>query len=85
MSSGSKNEGEVSHYAYLVLINFPPFPTEISKLCNHAKTNDIFLPDSRVGPSPFSKTNKVEICVLETLILRIGLRLPTHMCSQMHL
>jgi hypothetical protein len=33
------------------------------------RKNDIFLPGGRVGPSPFTKMNKVEIFLLETLIL----------------
>jgi len=48
------DEGEVPHYAYIVLIMFPPFPTTILVLCHHAETNDNFLPGGRVGPSPFS-------------------------------
>jgi hypothetical protein len=55
MSSDSRDEGDIPHYyAYLVLIIFSPFPTEIEVLCHHAETNDIFLPGGRVGPSPFS-------------------------------
>jgi len=51
--------GEVSHYAYLVLKHFPPFPTEIEVLCHHAKRDDIFLLGGRVGPSPLTKMNKI--------------------------
>jgi hypothetical protein len=69
MSSESTDMGEVLHYAYLVLRIFPPFPTEIAVLCHHAKTNDIFLPSGRVGPSPLTQMNKVEIFLTETLIL----------------
>ena len=69
MSLDSTDEGEVPHYAYLVLIMCPPFPTEIAVLCNHAKTSDIFLLGGRVGPSLFTKTNKVEVFQLETFIL----------------
>ncbi len=60
MSSESTDEGEVPHCAYLLLRIFPPFPTEITALCHHAETNDIFLPGGRVGLSPLSKSNKVE-------------------------
>ena len=74
MSSDSTKEGEVPHYAYLVLRIFPPFPTEIEVLCHHAETNDIFLPSGRVGPSPLTKVNKVEMFLIETLILQIGFR-----------
>ena len=49
MSSDSTDEGEVSHYAYMVLRMFPPFPTKIAEI------KDIFLPGGRVGPSPFTK------------------------------
>jgi hypothetical protein len=55
MSSNSIEEAETPHFDYLVLRVFPPFPTEISLLCQHAKTNTIFLPGGRVGPSPFTK------------------------------
>ena len=63
--------GEIPHYAYLVLIIFPPFPTEIAVLCHHAETNDIFLPSGRVEPSPLSKMNRVEIFLIETLRVTI--------------
>jgi hypothetical protein len=56
-----------------VLRVIPPFPTEIAILCHHTKTNDIFLPGGRVGPSSsFTKVNKVEIFLVETLALQIG-------------
>ena len=64
MSSDSTEEAETSHYAYLVLRVFPPFPTEIEILCHHSETNDIFLPGGRVGPSPFTKVNKTEIFLI---------------------
>ncbi len=60
MSSESTDEGEVPHYAYLVLRIFPTFPIEITFLCHHAETNDVFLPGGRVGLSPLSKSNRVE-------------------------
>jgi hypothetical protein len=44
MFSGSTDEGEVPHYAYLVLKLLPPFPTEIAVFYHHAKTNEMFLP-----------------------------------------
>jgi len=61
------------------LIIFSPFPTEIAILRHHAETNDIFLLGGRRGPSPFTKMNKVEIFMLETLILYIGYRLPPNL------
>ena len=76
MSSDSTEEAETSHFAYLVFIVFPPFPTEIAVLCHHAETNDIFLPGGLVGPSPFLKVNKIEIFLVETIVLEIGLRFP---------
>ena len=69
MSSDSIDEGEIPHFAYLVLRVFQPSPTKIAVLCNHAETNYIFLPGGRVGPSPFTKVNKVEIFLIETLVL----------------
>ena len=85
MSSDSTNEGEVPHYAYLVLRTFPPFPMEIAILCHHAETNYIFLPGGRVGPSPYSKAKKVKKFLLETLLLQIGFRLPSDMFNKMSL
>ena len=64
MSSDCIDKGEVPHYGYLVLRIFPPFPTKIAVLCHHAKTNDIFLSGGRVGPSPFTRMNKVGIFVV---------------------
>ena len=61
MSSDSTEEEETPHFPYLVLTVFPPFPTNIAVLCHHAETNDICLPGGRVGPSSFTKKNKVEI------------------------
>ena len=43
------------------------------------------LVDGRVGPSPFTKINKVEIFILETLVLRIGFRLPSKLSSTVYL
>jgi hypothetical protein len=85
MSLDSSEETETPHFAYMVLRVFPPFPTEIAVLCHHAKTNDIFLPGGRVGPSPFTKLNKVEIFLLETLVLQIGFRLHSELSSTMYL
>ena len=76
--------GEVSHYAYLVLKIVPPFPTEIVVLCHHAETNDMFLPDGRVGPSSLSKMNRVEIFLRETLRLHIEFRLLVELFSRMY-
>ena len=73
MYSDSIDEGEVPHYAYLVLRIFPLSPTEIAVLCHHAKTNDVFLPGGRVGPSSFSKISKVDISFLEALIIQMHL------------
>jgi hypothetical protein len=42
MSSDSIDEGEVPHYAYLVLRIFPPFPTEIA-LFEIILTEPLFL------------------------------------------
>ena len=72
MSSDSTEEAEIPHFAYLVPRVVPPFPTEIVVLWHHAETNDIFLPDGHVGPSPLTKMNKVEICLVETLVLQLG-------------
>jgi hypothetical protein len=69
MSSDSTEEAEIPHFAYLVLRVVPPFPTEIAILYHHAKTNDIFLLGGHVGPSPFTKMNKVEISLVKTLVL----------------
>jgi len=84
ISSDSIDEGEVPHYAYLVLRKFPPFPTEIAVLCHHAESNVIFLPGGRVEPSPFTRMNKVEIFWLETLVLYIGFRFPFDAFSTMY-
>jgi hypothetical protein len=67
-----------------VLRGFPPFPTKIAVLCHHAETNDIFLPGGRVGPSPFTKMNKVEIFLVETLVLEIGFRLSPDLSNTMY-
>jgi hypothetical protein len=72
MSSESTEEAETPHYAYPVLRVFPPFPTKIAILCHHAETNDIFLHGGRVRSSLFTKMNKVEIFLVETLVLRLG-------------
>jgi hypothetical protein len=85
MSSDTIEVTEIPHFAYLVLRVVPPYPTEIAILCHHAKTNDIFLPGGRVGPSPLTKRNKVEIFLVETLVLQIGFRLPYDHLSTMHL
>jgi len=85
MSSDSTDEGEIPHFAYPVLRVFPPFPTEIAILCHHAETYVIFLPGGRVGPSPLTKINKVEIFLVETLVLKIGFRLPSDLFSTMYL
>ena len=61
MSSDSTEEAEISHFAYLVLRIVPSFPTKIVVLCHHTETNNIFLPDGRVGPSPLTKMNKTGI------------------------
>jgi len=71
MSSDSTDVGGIPHYAYLVLRIFPPFLTEITIFCHHAETNYIFLPGGCVEPSPLSKMNKIEIFVMENLILQI--------------
>ncbi len=57
MSSDSTDEGDIPHFRV-----YPPFPTKVAILCHHGETNDIFLPGGRVGPSPTTKLNKVEIC-----------------------
>jgi hypothetical protein len=78
MSSDSTDKRGVPHYAYyLVLRIFPSFPTEIIVLCHHAKTNHIFLHGGRVGPSPITRANKVEIFIVETMVLQIGFRSPS--------
>ena len=41
MSSDTTKENEIPHFAYLVLRDVPPYPTEIAVLCHHAETNDI--------------------------------------------
>ena len=61
MSSDTSDKGEVPHYAYLVLRNCPPSPTEITVLCHHAQTNDIVLLGGRVGLSPFTRISRVDI------------------------
>jgi len=85
MSSDSTDVGKVPHYAYLVLRICPPFPTEIAVLCHHAKTNDMFWPGGRVGPSPLSKMNGLEIFLMEIVRLQIGFRLPTKLFSRIYL
>ena len=75
MSSDYVDEGEIPHFAYLVLRAFPPSPTEIAVLCHHAETNDMFLPSGRIGSSPITRMNKVKIFLVETLVLQIGFRL----------
>ena len=85
ISSDSTEEAETSHFAYLVLRFYPPFPTEIAVLCHHAKSNDIFLHGGRVGHSPFTQIDKVEIFLIETLFLQIGFRLPSDLFSTMYL
>jgi len=85
MSSDSIEEAETSHFSYPVLRVFPPFPTEIALLCHHAETNDIFLLGGRVGFSPFTKVNKINIFLIETLVLQIGFRLPANLFSAMYL
>jgi hypothetical protein len=67
-----------------VLRVFPTFPTEIAVLYHHAETNDIFLPVGCVGPSPITRMNNVEIFLVETLLLQIGFRLPSNLCSTMY-
>ncbi len=84
ISSDSTNVGEVPHYAYQVLIFFPPFPTEIIVLCHHAETNDIFLHGGRVGPSPLTNMNIVGIFLMETLTLQIGFRIPANTFRRMY-
>ena len=53
--------------------------------CHHAETNDIFLHGGRVGPSPLTKMNRVEIFLMETLVLQIGFRLPADAFRRMYL
>jgi len=84
MSSDSIDVREVAHSACLVLRKFPPFPTEIADSCHHAEPNDIFLPGGRVGPSPLTKIDRVEIFLMETLILHIEFRLPLETFSRMY-
>ena len=85
MSLDARVVGEVPHYAYLVLKIFPPFPIEITVLCHHAETNDILLYGGRVGPSPISKMNRVELFLMETLILKIRFQLPSYILSTLYL
>ncbi len=85
MSSETTDEMETPHFAYLVLRVYPPFSTKIVLLCHHAETNDVFLPGDRVEPSPITRLNKVEIFLLETIVLQIGLRLPSDLFSTMYL
>ena len=85
MSSDSSDEGGVPYYAYLVLRIFTPFPTKIAALCHHAETNYIFLHGGRVWPSPITRVNKAEIFLIETLVLQMGLRLPSDFASTMYL
>jgi hypothetical protein len=60
--------------------------TEITALCHQAKTNNMFLPGGRLGPSPLTKMNRVEIFLMETLVLQIGFRLlPADAFSRMYL
>ncbi len=82
-SSDYTHEGDVPHYAYLVLRIFPPFPTEIAVLCHHARTNDIFLCGGRVGPSSITRENKVEMFLVKVVVLQIGFRLPSDFSSTM--
>ncbi len=63
---------------------FPLFPTEIAALFHYVETNGIFLPSGRIGPSPFTKMNKVEIFLLETLFLQIGFMLPRDLFNTMY-
>jgi len=85
MSSDSSREVEIPHFAYLVLRVVPPFLIEIVVLCHHAETNDTFLPGGRNGPSPLSKTNKVELLLVETLVLHIGFRLSSNLSNTMYM
>ena len=84
MSSDSIEEAETPHFAYLVHRFFPPFPTKTSLLCHHAETNYVFLYGGPVGPSPFTNINKIEILLLETLVLQIGFRLPSDLSITMY-
>ncbi len=52
-------------------------------LCHHAETKDVFLLGGRVGPSPITRLNKVEIFLLDSLVLHIGFRLPSYLFSTM--
>ena len=85
MASDSSEEAETPHFALMVLRVFPPLPTEIALLCHHAETNDIFLLGGRVGPSPITHMNKVEIFLVETLVVQIEFRLPSDLFSTMYL
>ena len=85
MSSDFTEEAETPHFAYLLLRVYPPFPTKIAVLCHRAETNDIFVHGGRVGPSPFTKIDMVEIFLIETLVLQIGFRLPSDLFSTMYL
>jgi hypothetical protein len=52
---------------------------------HHAKTNDIFLLGGRVGPSPLSKMDRVEVFLMETLRLQIGFRFHAELFCRMYL
>jgi len=39
----------------------------------------------RVGPSPFTRTNSVEIFLIETLVLQNGLRFPSDLSNTIYL
>ena len=84
-SDSIDNEGEVPHYAYLVFRLFPPFPTKIAVLCHHAKTNEIFLPGERAGPSPSTRMKSIELFLVETLVLQIEFRLPFDLFNTLYL
>jgi hypothetical protein len=59
----------------MLYLMFKTFPfTESVVMCHQAKSNDMFLPGSRVGPSPLTKIYKVKICLLQTLTLQIGFK-----------
>jgi hypothetical protein len=77
MYSDSTDEQDIPHFAYLVLRVFPPFPPKIAVLCHHAETKDIFLPSGRVRSSPITKVDKVEVFILESVVLQIGYRIPS--------